>query len=230
LFSAFGPVGTVVFLGVPLVTLVAYLRRRADLRQLVIAAAVPLFYVLLAQETFNYYMTRFLIVPAALTAPLAARLLRAPIVRAAFGIVAFLVVAKIVTENPLTPLHSHFGRPWQLTQVDAAYLTEETGVGDAVAALARDVPARACVGGILGGDEPAFFLAGPRLERRVVYLPVADAVPEAYRRFLSYVVISTGENRWAAGSFRRQGWHVEPLGSYWLLAVARHAGDGSCRV
>jgi hypothetical protein len=42
-------------------------------------------------------------------------------------------------------------------------------------------------------------------------------------------VISTGDDRWAAGSFRRSGWQVKPLGSYWLLAEARHPGDGYCQ-
>ena len=227
--SAFGPVGAVVFLGVPLVTLVAFVRRRASLRELALAAAVPLFYVLLAQETFNYFMTRFLIVPAALTAPLAARLLGTPAARAAFLAVGTLIVAQVVTQDPSHPLHSAYGRPWQLTQVDAAYLTDERGVGAAVAALGRTVPPQACVGAVLGGDEPAYFLSGPRLGRRVVYLPVADALDQAYRRSLSYVVVSTGPNRWAAGTFRRRGWRVLPLGGYWLLAVAPHAGGGDCR-
>src|SRR5437763_3708318 len=206
--SAFGPVGAVVFLGIPLVTLAAYLLRRADLRQLVLAAAVPLFCVLLAQETFNFFMTRFLVVPAALAAPLAARLLGTPVTRAAFFAVGALVVAMIVTKDPSRPLDGRYGRPWQLTQVDAAYLTDERGVGDAVAALGREVPAHACVGAVLGGDEPAYFLSGPRLTRKVVYLPVNGALADAYRHFLSYVVVSTGENRWAAGSFRDGGWSV----------------------
>jgi hypothetical protein len=85
------------------------------------------------------------------------------------------------------------------------------------------------VGAVLGGDEPAYFLSGPRLQRKVVYLPVAGAVEEAYRHFLSYAVVSTGPNRWAADRFRSGGWSVRPLGSYWLLAVAPHAGDGDCR-
>ena len=226
--SAFGPVGAVVFLGVPLVTLVAYLRHRASLRELVLAAAVPLFYVLLAQETFNYFMTRFLLVPAALTAPLAARLLGTSAARAAFLAVAALVAAQVVTQDPSHPLNGAYGRPWQLTQVDAAYLTQERGVGDAVAALRRDVPQHACIGAVLSGDEPAYFLSGPRLQRRVVYLPVATAVDEAFRHFLTYVVISTGDDRWAAGSFEQSGWRVRPLGGYWLLAEARHPGDGIC--
>jgi Glycosyltransferase family 87 len=226
--SAFGPVGAVVFLGVPLVTLVAFARRRASVRELVLAAAVPLFYVLLAQETFNYFMTRFLIVPAALVAPLTARLLGTPAARAAFLAVGALVVAQVVAKDPSHPLRGTYGRPWQLSQVDAAYLTDEPRVGDAVAALGREVPARACVGAVLGSNEPAFFLAGPRLGRRVVYLPVADALDQAYRRSLSYVVVSRGQNRWAAGSFRQHGWGISSLGGYWLLAVAPHAGAGDC--
>jgi len=227
--SAFGPVGALVFLGVPLVTLVAFLLRRADLRQLLLAAAVPLFYVLLAQETFNYFMPRFLLVPAALAAPLAARMLETWPARAAFLVVGGIVAAMVVTKNPDHPLSGSFGRPWQLTQVDAAYLTDEQGVGDAVAALGRALPAHACVGAVLDSNEPAYFLAGPRLEHRVVYLPVAQALPEAYRHLLSYVVITNGTNGWAAGTFRRGGWRLERLGSYWRLAVAPHAGDGDCR-
>ena len=226
--SAFGPVGAVVFLGVPVVTLVAFARRRASLRELVLAAAVPLFYVLLAQETFNYFMTRFLIVPAALVAPLAARLLGTPAARAAFLAVGALLVVQVVARDPSHPLHGGYGPPWRLTQVDAAYLTDEPRVGDAVAALGREVPARACVGAVLGSNEPAFFLAGPRIQRRVVYLPVADALDQAYRRGLSYVVVSRGQNRWAAGSFRQHGWQIRSLGGYWLLAVAPHAGAGDC--
>jgi hypothetical protein len=84
------------------------------------------------------------------------------------------------------------------------------------------------VGAVLGSNEPAFFLAGPRLARRVVYLPVADALDQAYRRGLSYVVVSRGQNRWAAGSFRQRGWPITSLGGYWLLAVAPHAGAGDC--
>jgi hypothetical protein len=62
----------------------------------------------------------------------------------------------------------------------------------------------------------------------VVYLPVADAVLTAYRHLLSYVVISTGPNRWSAGEFRKNGWTIRSLGGYWLLAGAPHAADGTC--
>ena len=229
--STFGPVGAVVLVAIPFVTLAAYARRRADLRHLALACAFPLFLLLLAQATYNWFLTRFLLVPAVLTAPLFALLFRSRFVTAAFLVVAGTVAGMVITQDPLRPLDGRygFGRPWQLGEVQAAYLTDERGVGDAVAAFQRDVPRQACVGAVLGGDEPAYFLSGPRLDHRVLYLPVGTALTDAYRHFLSYVVVSTGENRWAAGSFRRGGWRVEPLGSYWLLAVAPHAGDGSCK-
>src|SRR5262249_2214613 len=50
----------------------------------------------------------------------------------------------------------------------------------------------------------------------------------AYRRSLSYVVVSRGQNRWAADSFRQHGWRIGSLGGYWLLAVAPRAGAGDC--
>ena len=73
------------------------------------------------------------------------------------------------------------------------------------------MPARACVGAILGLDEPAYLLYGPRLGRRVVYLSVdGDVVQAAYRAGLFYVVISTGPNRYVARQFRSAGWTVAP--------------------
>ena len=228
--AVFGPVGAMAFLGIPFVTLAAFVARRVGWRHLVLVAAVPLFYVLLGHEIYNYFMTRFLLVPAALVAPLFALFLSRRAVAAAFLAVAAAAVVLVVIQDPLRPLENRhgFGPPWQLTQVQAAYLTDETGVGPAVASYARHVPAHACVGAVLGGDEPAYFLSGPRLQHKVVYLPVADAVLEAYRHLLSYVVISTGPNRWAAGEFRKNGWTIRSLGGYWLLARAPHAGNGVC--
>jgi hypothetical protein len=228
--AVFGPVGAIAFLGIPFVALAAFARRRADWRHIVLSAAVPLFYILLGHEIYNYFMTRFLLVPAALVAPLFALFLSRRAVAAAFLTIAAAVVVMVVIQDPLRPLENTrgFGPPWQLTQVQAAYLTDETGVGSAVASFATRVPAHACVGAVLGGNEPAYFLSGPRLQHEVVYLPVASAVFEAYQHSLSYVVISTGPNRWSAGEFRKNGWAIRSLGGYWLLASAPHAADGVC--
>lgn len=229
--ATFGPVGAVVLVVVPLITLVAYARRRADGRQLALACALPVFLLFLSQATYNWFLTRFLLVPVVLTAPLFARLFRSRIVTASFLVVSAILAGMVVTQDPLRPLDGRngFGRPWQLDQTAAVYLTDERGVGDAAAAFGRLVPRPACVGAVLDPNQPAYLLSGPRLEHDVFYLPVASALSEAYRHDLSYVVVSNGPNRWAAGSFHEDGWQVRPLGTYWLLAIARHAGDGDCR-
>ena len=146
--AVFGPVGAVAFLGIPFLTLAAYVRRRADWRHLVLAAAVPVFYILLGHEIYNYFMTRFLLVPAALVAPLFALFLARRAVAAAFLAVAAIAVVMVVIQDPLRPLENRhgFGLPWQLTQIQGAYLTDEQGVGAAVASYAKRVPAHACVG------------------------------------------------------------------------------------
>jgi hypothetical protein len=81
---------------------------------------------------------------------------------------------------------------------------------------------------VLGADEPGYLLWGRSLEHRVFYLSVNAAVADAYLHRLSYVVISTGPNRWAAGEFARKGWTIRRLDGYWLLAVATNAGEGDC--
>jgi hypothetical protein len=226
--AVFGPVGAVVFLGVPILTLVEYVRRRVDARHVALASAVPLFYLLVSLTTFNYFLTRFLLVPAALTAPLFARLFRRGAETAAYLAVAGLVLVLVVVKNPDRPLDGRFGRPWNLTQVQAAALTDQPGVAGALAAYRRAVPPHACVGAVLGSEEPAYLLWGRGLEHRVVYLSVADALADAYGNRIYYAVVSTGKNRWAAGTLAKAGWRIRPLGSYWLLAVSPGAGDGRC--
>ena len=98
----------------------------------------------------------------------------------------------------------------------------------ALVAFDRLVPAHACVGAVLGPDEPSDLLFGPSLAHRVVYLKVNDAVLPALDDGLFYVVISTGPDRWAAGTFAHAGWRIRPLGTYWLLASAPHATTGVC--
>jgi hypothetical protein len=81
---------------------------------------------------------------------------------------------------------------------------------------------------VVGSNEPAFYLAGPRLNHRVVYLAVKSALTDAYRDNLSYVVITKGPDHVAASTFRAGHWAISSLGGYWQLAVAPHAGTGEC--
>ena len=61
-------------------------------------------------------------------------------------------------------------------------------------------------------------------------VPSLDALDQAYRNGLRYVVVSQGVNAPVSKPFADAGWKVQPLGSYWQLAVAPRAGRAAvCR-
>jgi hypothetical protein len=228
-YSAYGPLGIVALLAAMTLAIWAYVRRRADQRQLALACALPGFLVLVSlQVAWVPFLVRFFLVPAGLTAPLLARLFRGRATTAAYLVVAALVVGLTVTRDQSKPFESAYGPPWRYTQSDALSVNSDGYLASALAAYDEDVPARACVGAVLGPDEPSYLLYGPRLEHHVVFLSVNDAVLPALRQGLFYVVVSTGNDSWVAGRFRSAGWIVRPLGAYWLLASEPHAAGGSC--
>jgi hypothetical protein len=193
---------------------------------LALAAAVPLFVTLLVlQAKWNEFLTRFLLVPVVLAAPLFAVVFRSRIVGAAFSAVAVLVAAVTILHVESKPFHLH---PWTFTQARGLEVAQDPREAAALTALDRLVPPRACIGAVLGLDEPAYLLFGPRLRHHVEFLPVTDAVHEAVINGLFYVAITRGTNRYAAGGFRDAGWRIHSLGGYWLLASEPKATTGEC--
>jgi hypothetical protein len=224
--SAFGPVGAVLLAGLPVLGVVAYARGWARSQALALAAAVPVFTVLLVlQVQWNEFLPRFLLVPVVLAAPLLAVLFRSRAVGAAFGVVAVIVAALTMIHVQSKPFHQH---PWSFTELQALTAAQDPQVAAALAAYQRLVPPHACVGAVLGVDEPAYLLFGPGLTHRVEFLPVTNAERRAIVQGLFYVVLSTGPDRWAAKQFRADGWHVRPIGGYWLLASEPKATTGEC--
>ena len=230
-YSAFGPLGAAALLGASVATAVAYRARRANADQLALALALPVFLVLLSlTSASNPFLTRFLLVPAALTAPLFARFFVGRAVTAAILVVALLTVTPTLRDSRTKPLDGPQGRPWTLTRAGAVMQTWQPGAGAALEELDRLVPPDACLGAVLGRDEPSYLLWGPRLERRVLFLPSTAAVTEALRLGLFRVVVSTGDNAPVAGDFEAEGWTVRPLADYWLLAEAPGAAAAdACR-
>jgi hypothetical protein len=226
-YSAFGPIGMLALVVSPIAALVQVGRR--DRRQLALALALPSYLILLAlYAKYNIWITRFLIVPAVLSAPLFPRLFASRAASVALLAVSTLTVALTLTHDAAKPLQGAYGFSWQLDQAQAiaegsAQPTDRL-VGAAVVAYARLVPARACVGAVLDPDEPAFLLYGPSLSHHVVYLGSLAALQEAYASGLSYVVISTGANAPVAKQFSAADWTLKPLGGYWTLAVAPKRG------
>ena len=221
--SAFGPLGAVALWGLPVLAGTLALRRRVHAAWVVLAAALPTFLVLLAlQVKFNPWFSRFLIIPAALAAPLLAALLRGRIVTLAYLTMGFFVVALGITRLDTKRLVSPYGAPWHLTQVAALAESGHVAPARALAVYDNIVPARARVGAVLTDGDPSYLLGGRDLRRRVLFLPQdgAAAVAAAARDQLDYVVIADQvHQRPAARRFAAAGWTVHRLAGYWLLAV-----------
>ena len=230
-YSAFGPLGALALAGASVLAVSAWRRRRAVAGELALVAAYPLFVVLLAFESsFNVFQTRFLLVPVALAAPLFARLF--PFRAAGLATLAVAAIVGITTleQDRMKPLRSALGAPWHLDQVKAVELQWQPQAGSALAALQARVPRRACLGAVVGPDEPAYLLFGPRLERPVRYLPGSGTLSAALAQTLSYVVVSPAVASTAVADFRQAGWKVADLGGYWQLLSARttRARTGVC--
>jgi Glycosyltransferase family 87 len=228
--SAFGPIGIVAILAVSALTIFEAARRRADLRQLALALAFPVFFALASLYlVFNFFVTRFLLVPVALTAPLFARLFRGRAEIAAYLAAASIVGGLVIVHDRTKAIAAPGPAPWNTSQVRALEAAQVPRVAAAEAALERLLPPHACVGAILGRSEPAYLLAGKNFARKVVYISVnSEVVPAAQRAGLFYVVISNGQNRYAAEQFRQAGWKTRLLGRYWILASVPTATTGEC--
>jgi len=229
-YSAFGPIGIVAILGVSVLTIWDTVRGRADLRQLALALAFPVFFVLVSLYlVFNIFVTRFLLVPVALTAPLFARLFKGRAEIAAYLAAATIVGGLVIVHDRSKALAAPGPAPWNMSQVRALESAGVPHVAQAAGALQRLVPPHACVGAILGRSEPAYLLAGSNFGRKVVYMSVnGPLVQTAQRNGLFYVVISNGVNRHAFDQFREAGWRIRLLGRYWILASVPSATTGEC--
>src|SRR5205807_1536393 len=117
-FSAFGAIGALAVIGVPIVVVAAY---RADRRKLALALAVPSYLLLLGiYAKYNIWLTRFMIVPVVLSAPLFALLVRRRFAALAVLVVAGWTVFYALEYDASKPLFGGaVGRPWQLSRADA---------------------------------------------------------------------------------------------------------------
>jgi hypothetical protein len=228
-YSGFGPIGTYALYAAPIATLVGVGRR--DRRQLALALALPSAIVLLAlYAQYDIWITRFLVVPVVLTAPLFPRLFYGRIATAALVAIASVGVTFVLVHDRTKPLvGAALARPWQLTQPQAIEEGPATETAHRVAATLRvyyrRVPADACVGAVMDPDDFSTLLWGPAYRHRVVFLPSLTALETAEADGLHDVVISNGANAPVAQQFSAAGWKVEPLATWWILAVSPRASS-----
>ena len=231
-YSAFGPLGIVALVAAMVLAVWAYEARRAELPHFLLALPMPLFLILVARTVaWNPFLLRFFLVPAALVAPLLARLFQSQSRTAAYMVVAALTVGLTLTRSQTKPLLSPLGAPWHLTEVEALNLYSRHQYDQALPAFEARVPTGACVGVILGDSEPSFLLFGPRLKRRVVYLPVGDSGANlATEESIPYVLVSTNPQPEALAlrDLENAGWRADTLGGHWYLASDPRAKEATC--
>jgi hypothetical protein len=231
-YSAFGPIGIIALLAATTLTIRGNSKRLRDSRQLALACALPGFLIFLSLELWwAPFLIRYFLVPAVLTAPLLARLFRGQATTAAYLTAATITIGLTITHNQAKPLTSPYGygHPWNLTQQTALDENAASGTAASLASYDTVVPAHACVGAVLSPNDPFYLLFGPRLEHRLVFLPVSNAVDPALEHGLSYVVFTTGPDSWDAVMFRAVGWNIRTLAGNWRLATRPHpTGIGTC--
>ncbi|MGH3131888.1 MAG: hypothetical protein ACRDNX_13820, partial [Gaiellaceae bacterium] len=211
--SFFGPLGALLVLPLSLAFLVAGALRRIPREHRVLALALPLFVLEVALAyRYNDWLGRFMILPVALTLPLAAWLYRWRLVAggaAVFGAV-FLTLALARNEAKPTPV-SHGTSPpiWTLARSEAYGLVRPE-METTLALVERAIPDDAAVGYRLGPDAWVYPLYGPTLGRRLVRLPERNPLDAARREGLDWVVVDrehrTGAPGWKAWAMRESGW------------------------
>ena len=214
--SYFGLLGFLLVVPLSIGVLAAGASRRVARSWVVLAAALPLFVLAVSlTQRYSLWLGRFMVIPVALTMPLAACLYsRRLLATLAIGLGAAGLLATHL-HNVAKPVGLDGGPAiWQVSRTKAqggraGTLTKE------LAAIDRRIPADARLGIVLGSNDPVDLLYGPRLERRLVRLPPRGVVREAVERHLRWVVVH------GSGTAIRQGWCRERLSPEWELLVRR---------
>ena len=207
--SAFGPLGFALVVPLSLFCLLLWALRDIGRSRGVLALALPLYLVALALGTrWNPYVDRFLTTPVALTLPLAAPVVARIPLRAAALVLGAATLALAHAYNQSKPTS---GPPvWDRTRVEVQAIRWPE-LEPVLAAVQATVPTHAKIGIDLGAGDWEYPLWGPRLTRRLVWLPRAHPLASPQAASLRWVVLGshTPFDRtpgWCAERFRASGW------------------------
>jgi hypothetical protein len=207
--SFFGPLGFVLVLPLSLVFVVAWVLRRTDAAHLAHALAFPLFAIGLALSFRFSDEARYLIVPVALTMPLAASVYRWRLAAACVASLAAMTLLFAHGYNVLKPSGLQGKDPvWSLPR-HVAMTLDVPERGRLVGAVDEVVPRTARLGLVIAPSDWDYPLYGPSFDRRLIALPQEHPLAEAERQGLRWVVF--GHDRrpqragWQAVRFERAG-------------------------
>jgi hypothetical protein len=164
--------------------------------------------------SYNLFVGRFLLVPVALTMPLAAWLRPYRLLSGALAATGIVTLAFCLALNHTKPAGvDESVSAWSLGRPEAQSITRQW-VRDALVWADLNLPPRARVGVLLSTDDWDYPLYGPRLTRKLVPLPDRQPLRETRRLGLRWVVLSglrssaTAVTGWNAVTFPRASWIV----------------------
>jgi hypothetical protein len=223
-FSFFGPLGAL--LVVPIV--VRTLRRRrtgkASSLEGALALSLPLFVVVLAfGYRYNDWIGRFMLVPGALVAPLAAAVYRHRRYTAALVGVAVVGLFSTIAFNHVKPSGVLTASSiWTASRAEAA-AEQRPAMEPVLQTIERCVPPQAEVGYALGEDDWDYPLYGPRFQRSLVRLRAGTALAAARRAGIRWVVA-----RHRLLGPLRPGWTAVRFPATGLVVLARTRSLAAC--
>ncbi len=223
--SYFGALGVLIVIPLSLGFIVAgVLSRSWRSPRFVLACALPAFVIALSfANAYNPWLGRFMVIPVALTMPLAAWIYdtRLDIVKPALAIVGTITLVYTLANNFYDPTGVGSASPpiWSMNRV-AAETIATPGLGAAIQTIDRLVPTNAAVGTDLTSGDQAYPLYGPRLSRTLTSLPRRDPIAAAAARGIACVVAARGRPLAA-----HPGWIVMRLENGWRLALMRETAD-----
>jgi len=213
--SYFGPLGMLLVLPLSAFFVIAGLMLRTSRLRFMLALALPLFVLEVATlYSYNAFVGRFLLIPVALTMPLAAWLRPYRLLSGALAATGIVTLAFCLALNHTKPAGvDDSPSAWSLGRPEAQSITRGEMM-DALVWIDRNLPARARVGVLLAADDWDYPLYGPRLTRKLVPLPDRRPMREAGRLGLRWVVLSglrtgtTGATGWNAVAFPSTSWTI----------------------
>ena len=221
--SYFGPLGIFLVWPLSIGVCIAWARGRIDRRLGALAAALPLYLLLLAASVrYTLYIGRYFIVPVVAVMPLAALACRNAVVMRTAAIVGMAVLVLGHALNETKPIGLAGSQPiWTLSRADAQALTRPK-MRSILERVAERVPADAHVGVVLTPTDWSYPFYGHDLGRTVTYLSRPPSPSEAAALHLSWIFVHRPRTR-----IQQSGWRLTTRSSYASIVPRSAKGDGT---
>lgn len=221
--SYFGPLGILLVWPLSIAVCIAWARGRIDRRFGALAAALPIYLLVLAGTTrYTLFIGRYFIVPVAIVMPLAALLCRNQVLMRATAVVGMAILLLSHAFSETKPVGLAGTTPiWTLSRADAQALTRPP-MRRVLERVAEEVPKNARVGLVLTRTDWSYPFYGSDFGRTVTYLARPPSEAEAAGLHLSWLFVHRVQ---AKG--HRSVWQIAQLPSSGASARSSGMRDGT---